>query len=368
MIYISLFMFIIVLRYSALGNQKLQLQLFPLVLMLLFLFVSFRFEVGCDWPKYRLDFENFGLYLLGMDLTIVEPAYFFINSIIKSMGLSYVWVNVFYSAIFFSGIWIFAKRQKDPLAVIILMFPILMMNMPMSGIRQGAAIGIICMAYVAFIDKKILKFILLIFLGSSFHSSSLIFLVLLPFIKGDFSLKRLIFGGLFAALPIFVVLALSTLGELASDRYIDNTGTTSGEAYEAAGALYRVGFLGIAAFVFLLFYREQWQKKSPDDFPLMMLGSLLMVGIFIILPLSSIISDRMGYYLIPIQAAFFARLPYMQIKDWRLLWISAPYLMSLMIFSAWILLSSNYQICYEPYSSWLLGLPESRSQYYEFWQ
>ena len=367
MIYITLFCFLILLRYSTLGNQKLLLQLTPLVWLLLFIFASFRFEVGCDWPKYRLDFDNFGLYGLGMELNyLMEPAYFIVNSSIKSMGLSYVWVNLVYSAIFFTGIWVFAKRQKDPLATIVLMFPILMMNMPMSGIRQGAAIGVICMAYVAFIDKKSWKFIALVILGATFHSSALIFLVLLPFMKADFTLKRLFHGSLLA-LPIFVLLAFSTLGELASMRYVDAT-VDSGEAYEAAGALYRVGFLGISAIAFILFYRKQWKRDSPEDFTLMILISLMMIGIFILLPISSIITDRLGYYLIPIQVAFFARLPYMQINNWRLFWISAPYIMSILIFSVWILLSSNYQICYDPYNSWLFGLPDSRSQYYEFWQ
>ena len=58
------------------------------------------------------------------------------------------------SAIFFLGVHVLARRQPDPLGFLVLLFPILIINMPMSGIRQGAAIGLLCIAFVAFIDRR----------------------------------------------------------------------------------------------------------------------------------------------------------------------------------------------------------------------
>ena len=360
MIYLSVFIFLILLRFACSGNRKLLLEITPLVLFLLFIFVTFRFEVGCDWPTYRLYYANFEKAFVGLELTIINPFYWVIMKVLKTLELSFVWVNVTYAIVFFTGIWIFIKRHPDPLAIIVLMFPILIMNMPMSAIRQGAAIGVMAVAYLAFMDKKLIKYILLTIIASLFHNSALLFLVLIPFVKGQVNYKKLIAGG-FLALPGVIILALSEFGQLAALRYIDT-------GYEAYGAIYRVGLLAISGLMFLIFFRKQWLKKYPKEYSMMMIGSIMMIICFLVLPVSTIIGDRFAYYLIPLQAAFFARLPYMEIKNWRTLWVATPYVMSLAIFSVWILLSGFFQTCYLPYKTWLLGLPDSRGDYYEFWE
>ena len=76
---------------------------------------------------------------------------------------------------FFWGIHVFAKRQPDPLSFLILTFPILIINMPMSGIRQGAVIGLICIALVHFSDCRPLKFIMWVLIASGFHLSAIVF-------------------------------------------------------------------------------------------------------------------------------------------------------------------------------------------------
>ena len=253
MIYFSVFVLLILLRLACSGKRKLILDISPLVYFLLFLFVAFRYEVGCDWPTYREWYANFGEVGLGLELTFLNPTYWGIMKAMKSLDISFPWLNVIYASIFFTTSWIFIRRQPDPLAVIILMFPLLIMNMPMSALRQAAAIGIIMVAYLAFIDKKLTKYIVLTILATLFHSSALIFVVLIPFVKGEIDYRKLITGGLLA-LPGIIALALSDLGQLAALRYIDT-------GYEAYGAIYRVGLLAIASLIFLLFFRKQWLKK-----------------------------------------------------------------------------------------------------------
>lgn len=360
MIYFSVFFLLILLRLACSGKRKLLLEISPLVYFLLFLFVAFRYEVGCDWPTYREWYANFGEVGLGMELTFMNPTYWGIMKAMKSLDFSFPWLNVIYASIFFTTSWIFIRRQPDPLAVIILMFPLLIMNMPMSALRQAAAIGIIMVAYLAFIDKKLTKYIVLTILATLFHSSALIFVVLIPFVKGEVDYKKLVTGGLLA-LPGIIALALSDLGQLAALRYVDT-------GYEAYGAIYRVGLLAISSLIFLLFFRKQWLKKYPKEYSLMMVGSTMMLVCFLSLSVSTIIGDRFAYYLIPLQAAFFARIPYMEIKNWKSLWVATPYAMNLALFSVWILLSGFFQTCYLPYNTWILGQPDSRGDYYEFWE
>ena len=100
----------------------------------------------------------------------------------------------------------------------------------------------------------------------------------------------------------------------------------------------------------------------------MMGGAAMMLVCFLSLSGATMIGDRFAYYLIPLQAAFFARIPYMEIKNWKSLWVATPYAMNLALFSVWILLSGFFQTCYLPYNTWILGQPDSRGDYYEFWE
>ena len=58
-----------------------------------------------------------------------------------------------------------------------LAFPVLIINMPMSGIRQAAAIGIMCFAYNAFNDRRLIRFVFCVIVASGFHSSAVSFLI-----------------------------------------------------------------------------------------------------------------------------------------------------------------------------------------------
>ena len=101
------------------------------------------------------------------------------------MGLPYPVANIASSAVFFLGVHVLARRQPDPLGFLVLLFPILIINMPMSGIRQGAAIGLLCIAFVAFIDRRPLWFAFWVVLAAGFHISVLIFMLLLPVATGS---------------------------------------------------------------------------------------------------------------------------------------------------------------------------------------
>src|SRR5690606_31434867 len=76
-----------------------------------------------------------------------------------------------------------------------------------------------------------------------------------------------------------------------------------------------------------------------------------------LLPVSTIIADRLGYYFIPLQALIFARIPWMQSLPSRPILAAAPYLGLLVFFVVWTMSSGHFQSCYIPYQSWILGVP-----------
>jgi len=219
----------------------------------------------------------------------------------------------------------------------------------MSGIRQGAAIGLICIALAAFIDRKPVHFVFWTIIASGFHNSALIFLLLTPLASGQYSYRRLAFAA-FLAIPGALVLSSGDSAQLAVDRYVDT-------GIDAAGSAFRVGILMLSGLYFFLFLRRPWAETFPNDYPLASIGAIGMVLMIVMVPVSTVIGDRFGYYLIPIQTMIFARIAYLPLPGSRVLHTALPYLGLGLVFTVWSLLSWHFHKCYLPYNSWLFGFP-----------
>jgi hypothetical protein len=74
---------------------------------------------------------------------------------------------------------------------------------------------------------------------------------------------------------------------------------------------------------------------------------------------SPLLGDRLGYYLVPLQAVIFARIPYLPIRANKALYAAAPYLGLALVFIVWTYMSGHFDKCYVPYDSWLFGLPRT---------
>lgn len=353
MLYVGLTNVLFLMRYVLAGQGTLRRQSYFLILLLLFLFSAFRYQVGCDWSGYY--FQYVKAHSIDWDFigTNREPIWWFILHQIQLNDLPYPVANVVSSLVFFAGIHVLARRQPDPLAFLILLFPILIINMPMSAIRQGAAIGLLCVAFTAFIDRRPIRFAIWVVLAAGFHASALVFLLLLPVTSGRYSKRRLLLGALLA-LPGAFLLASSVGAEVATHRYI-------GTGIEALGAAFRVGMLGLSALYFFLFLRTRWIEAFPRDYSLAGIGAIGMALAVLLIPVSTVIGDRFGYYLIPIQAMIFARIPFLPLRNNRTLHAALPYLGLLLVFTVWTLNSWHFQQCYIPYDTWLFGFPDGNT-------
>src|SRR5262249_44930133 len=229
-------------------------------------------------------------------------------------------------------------------------FPVLIMNLSMSGIRQAMALGVLCIAYNTFVDRKLIRYVVLVMFAASFHFSAIAFLVLAPLIIGrerSFVLN-IALGGL---LVIFGYYFLHGTLEMYSERYVD----VESEHYmgkEAAGAIFRSGLLALTGAVFILFLSHRWKTSSPRDHMLVLVGAYLMVAVLPLSVFSSVTGDRFGYYLNPIQLIILARLPEL-FKKWKPLGLAtAPYVASGIVLFTWTYFSQLFQLCYVPYKFW----------------
>lgn len=349
MLYFGLINILFFLRYASANAQSLGRQLYYPTLLGLFIFSAFRYQVGCDWTGYYNQYlisANIDWYFIKESR---DPIWWAILAWMQDIGLAYPVANVISSAFFFIGVHVMARRQPDPLGFLILLLPILIISMPMSTIRQGAAIGLVCIAFTAFIDRRPVWFALWVVLAAGFHSSALIFMLLLPVATGRYTRGRLVLVAILA-LPGAYFLASSEAAEVAISRYIDSS-------VDAAGAAFRVGILGLSALYFFVFVRRKWVNTFPGDYSLASIGAIGMALAFLLVPISTVIGDRFGYYLIPIQTMIFARLPFLPFRRNAAFHSAAPYLGLLLVFTVWSQLSWHFEQCYIPYQTWIFGFP-----------
>lgn len=349
MLYLGLLNAFFLLRYGLAGRVGARTQLYYVVLAGLFVFSAFRYQVGCDWSGYYFQYlgadEIFSFSLFEKR----EPIWWLILSLIKNLGLPYPVANVISSGLFFWGVHVLARRQPDPLSFLILLFPILIINMPMSGIRQGAAIGLMCLAFVAFADRRPARFALWVLLASGFHASASVFMLLLPVATGRYTSRRLLLAT-FLAIPGLFVLGTTEAAEVAVSRYVGND-------IDAYGAIFRLAMLGLSAVFFFWLPRARWERLYSADYSLANVGGIGMAVAMMLLPISSVIGDRYGYYLIPLQAMIFARIPFLQFGKNAGLYTALPYLGVWLVFTVWTQLSAHFAKCYVPYQSWVFGFP-----------
>ncbi len=109
--------------------------------------------------------------------------------------------------------------------------------------------------------------------------------------------------------------------------------------------------------MFFIVARKPWEQ-AYRDYSLVLVSSFAMIAVAPLLLLSTVIADRFGYYLVPIQCVIFARLPYLALGRYRPLYSVLPYFGLLALFTYWTLNSYHFNQCYVPYQSWLFGLPE----------
>lgn len=324
--------------------------LYFLCLVFLFIFSAFRFEVGCDWLGYLSHFNIYSNLNFSEVLDFSEPLWVSLFVFIGTLELSYPWINVASSFIFFMGANALAKRQSDPLAFLIFLFPVLILNLPMSGIRQASALGFLFFSFIYFSEKSAFKFCLAVFIATAFHSSAVIFILFLPFVKGGFSRNRVVISFFLAAPGLFFIAGSSHVEE-ASFRYISSD-------VVASGAKFRVGALVITSLYFFVFLRKKWLVLFPQDYKLVALFSFIMLLLGFFLPVSSVIADRVGYYFFPIQAMIFARIPFLGLQgSWKFHFVW-PYVFLFFLLLFWSLLSSHFSMCYIPYRTWFFGFPE----------
>lgn len=340
-IYLSILLALCLLNLGTIFAPNARNYAYWVALVFLFLFSAFRLEVGCDWTGYLNIFQLSDQTPWQILVLAFDPGFMLMNKLVVALGLPYTFVNVASSVVFFGGIHFLAKQQPNPLAFLTFTFPVMILNLPMSALRQGMAVGLICMAFVFFIRNQKVRYLILVILASSFHSSAIIFVVFIPLAGAEFTRKKLaIFFTLMVVVVVF--LAMRPVGQQAIERYVDST-------RQSNGAIFRILYLAIPCLFFLIFMRKAWKERSPQDYTLVVMGSLMFFLSAAVVAISTTVGDRLAYYFYPIQAIILARMPvfYSERQDGFI--VGGFFALMFIFFIAWASMSDLFQLCYVPY-------------------
>lgn len=325
------------------GDFKVSKTAYIVLIVFLFSFAAFRFEVGCDYYSYY-DHSMRSRYLdFGEAATLTEPGYWETLVLLNRIGLEFPAINVIASAMFFLGVHMIARRQPNPLMYLTLLFPVLIIGIPMSAVRQAIAMGFIAFAYNAFVDRKVIYYTLFVLIAGLFHKSAYLFLTGAPLIYSGGRVNKSILG-LVLVLPLVYFAMTSDIAEQYSNLYV-------GTEVQAFGARYRVGFVALTGLVMLL-YRSKWQKIWPHDYGLVFYFSIASVATVPLLVYSSVAADRYGYYLMLITSLIQARLYLLTPPSVRQPVFLAPLAIAGIQLLGWTMLSGLFDICYGEYKTW----------------
>jgi hypothetical protein len=263
-------------------------------LCLLVVFVGTRYWTGCDYEGYllrfRYEYVNAEFYEMFVRR---EPGFHLLNWLIYYFEFDYVWLNVFSAAIFFAGFTWFARLSPCPLLMLALFFPVMIVQLSMSGLRQSLAVAFLMLAIVQVVRGRPLLSALMIVLGAQFHQSAY---GLLPLSMLAWPTIRPIWGILAAAVaaPLGLYLMADAI-EIFSDRYVEQI---YGEN-NAQGAYLRYVLLALPLPFFFQF-RKNIARQFPDLYRLLLTFA---IGTLAVLPVglvSSVILHRLIYYALPI--------------------------------------------------------------------
>jgi hypothetical protein len=334
------------LALQAIGNYRRHNRFFFFtVAIFLIWFMGFRYDTGCDYFGYLHRWVNFEFPTSPVQFFKGEEAGFsLLMGSVKASGLDYTWLNVFASAVLVACYIRFASMHSFAPLILALLFPVIIIQLGMSGIRQALAGGFLMLAFNAFARKEKLWTATWIFVGMQFHASVVIFLPIALLAGRQIDTLRI--GASLMILGPIAALLIADRFDTYESRYIERELTSGGAVIR-----YALIFLPVPFFVL---NRKKVRKVFPDLFPLFQLSVLLILALAPLIVISSIALHRLNFYVFPLSillcvyvGAVISRRP----SDGHWLAVAAYGSYSFL----WFLTSRHAQSCYIPYdNTWFM--------------
>lgn len=316
-------------------------------LLFLLLFVGLRFQVGSDWKGYLQIADEMANLKFSELFEYPEFLYYFVVWSSVDLGLGIYGANVVTTLIFLLGLLKFCKMQHNRWLALMSSLPFLVIVIGMSANRQAAAIGVTLYLLAVWRSSSLIKKILLISIGTLFHTSAVIFLLMFV-IDGKISVVRkvLISASLLAV-------AMYLLADAGTSARYEKSYIEGRDIFQAAGALQQIFINAFPAF-FIISFRRRLKKIIPE-FSVIFSMSLLALILIPIGIVFSVAAARLSFYLFPVSIACLSALP--ELFGEKRSESLARYLIILYGFASlalWLNFA-NHAYNHKPYSNLLFG-------------
>lgn len=269
-----------------------------------FLLLALRhFSVGTDIKGYITRFGSVSKMSFAEIFQNFSGEYGFwvLNKLISLISTNEQFYLAIMALVCILPLWYLYAKECDSALVAIVLFLVLLFTMYFSGLRQCIAMGFVVPAYYFTKKKKIIPFILMVVLGSLFHISAWVMLVIYPIYHVRLNSVGLI---LFWVVVLFVfifrtqifLMVLELFGDEYS-KYVDWTGDTG-----AYGML--LLFVIFTAYAFLI-PDNSLVDKDVLGLRNILLLSLLLQGFATI----NMVVMRINYYYLILLPVLISKIP-----------------------------------------------------------
>jgi hypothetical protein len=267
--------------------------------LFLVIIIGLRYQVGGDWYTYL---DGMDLYRdISLDDVLLlkfEVGFNILSWVSQQMGASIYGVNFVCAIIFVTGFTKLSNSQPYSWLAATVAVPYLIVVVAMGYTRQAAAIGFLMFSLEYLLKGRIIIYLLMVVLASSFHKTAIIFSAL-PLLQPGGGWIRFILG-----LVIVLILgSVTVVIEQAETYYLHYVE----ENMESSGGLIRV-LMNLPPALILITNWKKWNEKYDDRWLWACMALLALACIPLVLFASTAV-DRMALYLIPLQLVAWSRFP-----------------------------------------------------------
>jgi hypothetical protein len=287
-------------------SVNIDLMWLALIIILTF-FIGLREEVGGDWFAYLRIYngiavqENFFSTELSY-LLAADPGYLYLNWISTQFNWGIYGVNIFCGLIFSIGLCLFCRTLPRPMLALSVAMPYMVIVVAMGYSRQGVALGMILLSFIALFRSKKLAFFICILLAITFHKSAIILAPILAIAVGKNRAQNIFWLGFMVSILYFNFLA-DPFETLYKNYILSQDAQSQGAAIRALMNL-------IPALIYLIWpHRFNFPDNEKGVWSILSIISIVLFCLLFIFPDLSTAIDRVALYMLPIQLVIFSYLP-----------------------------------------------------------
>jgi hypothetical protein len=270
------------------------------VIVMLGVIVGCRFQVGGDWENYIDNLTDAYGRSLYESLLQGDPGYRLLEWLAYQLDMGILVINLVAATVFTYGLSVFCRNLPRPWLGLAVAVPYLVIIVGMGYTRQGMAIGCAMAGLVSLSHRKVLRFLLWIVVGATFHKTAVLLFPIAALSATQGRLLAFVWTVGFAVAAYALMLDPAVEGLRAS--YIE-------AEYQSEGALIRLLMNAAPASLFLLL-RKRFAINAQEQklWTCLSIVSLALFAVYFLTPASTAV-DRVALYVLPLQMVVFSHLP-----------------------------------------------------------